>query len=199
MPRIIITEPGKSPQPYRLKIDREVTNIGRGSDNDITIDNGSASTHHCTMKRVPGGFVLEDAGSTNGIKLDDTRFAVIDLVNGCSIKIGDDVELEFNLTDEEIELLESEDFESQQRPMLPKTPPESAKDEISEKKPVEESTPTQESDDDEDPWTDEVFNDQEEKESTHDSKPNNLLVIIIIAIIAFALGFALRHYQDVIM
>ena len=85
MPRITISEPGKTPQPYRLKTDRQLTKIGRGSDNDIILTAGSASTYHCEMKRVDGGFILDDNDSTNGIKLDETRFSTIDLLDGISI------------------------------------------------------------------------------------------------------------------
>lgn len=119
MPRIIISEPGKSPQPYRLKLTREETKIGRGADNDIIIEAGSASTHHCAMKRVSGGFILEDLQSTNGIKIEGTRFDVIDLVDGITIHIGDDVTLDFTLSDEEQAELSTESFSSHQRQLLP--------------------------------------------------------------------------------
>ena len=120
MPRIIITEPGKSPQPYRLNMDRDASRIGRGADNDIQIEAGSASTNHCVMKRVPGGFILEDLGSTNGIKLGDTLYSIVDLTDGSEVKIGGDVIFEFTLSEDEITTLESEEFESQQQAKLPK-------------------------------------------------------------------------------
>lgn len=120
MPRIIISEPGKTPQPYRLKTDRELTTIGRGSDNDIILVTGSASTHHCEMKRVEGGFILIDTKSTNGIKLEDSRYSVIDLEDGMTVHIGDDIEFKFELSDAEIETLDEEDFYPRQKAMFPR-------------------------------------------------------------------------------
>ncbi len=78
MPRITISELGKTPQPYSLKKDRKTTKIGRASDNDVILSTGSASTYHCVMKCVEGRFILEDNSSTNGIKLEDSRYSIID-------------------------------------------------------------------------------------------------------------------------
>lgn len=118
MPRVTISEPGKTPQPYRFKLKREEINIGRGSDNDIIIKCGSASTHHCTMNRIEGGYILRDTGSTNGIKLDDTLMSTIDLFDGMEILIGD-VPMKFQLSDDEIATLSEENFTSHQKKKLP--------------------------------------------------------------------------------
>ncbi|MFT5882018.1 MAG: pSer/pThr/pTyr-binding forkhead associated (FHA) protein [Crocinitomicaceae bacterium] len=190
MPRIIITEPGKSAQPYRLKVDRAVTTIGRGSDNDIIIEAGSSSTHHCVMKRVSGGFTLEDLGSTNGIKTDDTLFRVIDLEDKMSVKIGDDVTLEFTLTEEELTELGSEDFESQQQAMLPKAKPKADK---KEKEEVVEEEFLDEDEDEEDEDEEESYSPPAVVKSSMDT-----IIFIILAILAVALGFYVRHYQDVL-
>ena len=114
MPRITITVPDKTPQPYRFQLDRESVTLGRGSDNDIAIDSGSVSVSHAEMRRVVGGYELRDTGSTNGIKLDDERMEVIPLHNGMSVKLGD-VDFDFQLTDEEIEALSHEN--------VPEAPP----------------------------------------------------------------------------
>ena len=185
MPRIIITEPGKSPQPYRLKVDRAETNIGRGSDNDILIEAGSASTNHCVMKRVSGGFILEDLGSTNGIKVNDTLFRIIDLEDEMTVKIGADVTLEFTLSEEEIAELAEEEFEKHQQAMLPKA--KNSPDEKVNKKTEEE----------------EIEEIEEEVEHpvipvVYNSGKSNFVLFIIFAILALALGFYIRHYQDVI-
>ena len=82
MPRIIITEPDKAPQPYRLKLDRAITKIGRAQDCDIILTDGSSSSHHCDIKRVPEGFIIEDSGSTNGIKHKGNKLSVIHLEDG---------------------------------------------------------------------------------------------------------------------
>lgn len=201
MPRIIISEPGKSPQPYRFKLEREETNIGRGPDNDIIIEAGSASTRHCIMKRVNGGFILEDLGSTNGLKVNDTRFEVIDLVDEMVVHIGDDVELNFTLTDEELDTLDDEEFTPHERLQLPK----------------KKAAPKQTVEDDDDDF----FEDDEEEEApapkrrkarpaaqpvaprvapmpVKSSGGSSTLLFLLLALGALALGMYIRHYQDVI-
>ncbi len=43
--------------------------IGRGGDNDLVLPDGSVSRHHATVRPSAGGWVVEDAGSTNGIQV----------------------------------------------------------------------------------------------------------------------------------
>ena len=131
MPRITISEPGRTPQPYRLKTDRKITKIGRGSDNDIILETGSASTYHCEMQRIEGGFILKDKDSTNGILIEDTRFKIIDLEDGITVSIGDDIDFNFELSEEELELLAEEDFEPRQQAAFPKSDPNKKKKAIS--------------------------------------------------------------------
>ena len=104
MPRVTITVPEKTPQPYRFQLDRKSVTLGRGSENDIAIDCGSISVRHAEMRRIDGGYELRDLGSTNGIKLNDERRDVIQLRNGLPVKLGD-VEFDFLLTDEEMDTL----------------------------------------------------------------------------------------------
>ncbi|MBK1791192.1 FHA domain-containing protein [Persicirhabdus sediminis] len=108
MPRVTISEPGKAKQPYRFKLDREIVKIGRGADCDIVIDCPSVSTHHCTMKRVPGGFVMDDENSTNGIKLNSTKLEHMDLYDGMQLLIGD-IPLDFELDETELDALAEEE------------------------------------------------------------------------------------------
>lgn len=107
MPRVTITVPDKTAQPYRFQLDREVVTLGRGSENDIAIDSGSVSVTHAEMHRIEGGYELRDTGSTNGIKLDGNRYETIPLRNGKNVHIGD-VAFDFVLSDEEIEILARE-------------------------------------------------------------------------------------------
>lgn len=107
MPRVTITAPESSSQPYRFQMDREVVRLGRGSDNDIVIDSGSVSTNHAEMRRVIGGYELHDIGSTNGLKLDGVRYPYVALYHGSTVQLGD-VAFDFSLTDEEQEVLFSE-------------------------------------------------------------------------------------------
>ncbi|MFP6885759.1 MAG: FHA domain-containing protein [Roseibacillus sp.] len=119
MPRVCITVQGKNAQPYRFSLDRKVVRIGRSTDNDIVIDCPSVSSHHCEMKRIDGGYILEDKDSTNGIKVDDARMEIIDLANGLDILVGD-AALDFELTDKEKDTLSEEEHVPKQRAPLPK-------------------------------------------------------------------------------
>lgn len=109
MPRIAITIPGRSTQPYRFNLDRKKVTIGRSPGNDIVIDCPSVSGTHCTMERVEGGYILRDLDSTNGLKLDDDKMSVIDLRNGIDVRVGD-TEFEYSLSVEELDDLDEEDF-----------------------------------------------------------------------------------------
>jgi pSer/pThr/pTyr-binding forkhead associated (FHA) protein len=117
MPRVTITVPEKTPQPYRFQLDRTSVTLGRGSDNDIAIDCGSISVKHAEMLRIQGGYELRDVGSTNGIKLDGERMNVIPLTSGCSVKLGD-VAFDFVLSDEEQDAL-SREAPAPKSPALP--------------------------------------------------------------------------------
>lgn len=182
MPRVTISEPGKTPQPYRFKLERESIHIGRGSENDIIIECGSCSTQHCVMKRVDGGYILKDMGSTNGIKQDDTLMSIIDLYDGMEVFIGD-VPLKFRLSDEEIETLTEEEFTTHQKKKLP---------------PVDEHQ--EDGEDDHDRPTTSSRRASHSHHSEHESGKINeslkTLIILILMILAIALGMTLRHYKQ---
>lgn len=70
-----------------FKITKSVTNIGRGVEADIQIDDTSVSRLHCAI--VLGSEVLiRDLGSTNGTIVDGTRASESVLRDGSIIKIG---------------------------------------------------------------------------------------------------------------
>jgi hypothetical protein len=107
MPRVTITVPDHTPQPYRFQLDRRVVSLGRGSDNDIAIDCGSVSVRHAEMVRVDGGYEIRDLGSTNGTKQDGERRMAIPLKSGASVLLGD-VAFDFQLSEEELTALAEE-------------------------------------------------------------------------------------------
>ena len=107
MPRVTITVPEKTPQPYRFQLDRQVVTLGRGAENDIVMDSGSVSVKHAEMRRIKGGYELHDLGSTNGIKQGGVRDEVIPLHSGATVKVGD-VAFDFSLSEDEIEELNRE-------------------------------------------------------------------------------------------
>ncbi len=239
MPRIIIKEPDQKPQPYRLKINRIVTKIGRAKDNDILITDGSSSTYHCKIKRVEGGFILVDSDSTNGIKAKGTRYSVIDLKDGETVQIGDDIDLKFSLSEEEIEELSSEDFKSQQKACFPKSK-KPKKEEVQdshdndedekEEKPVpkkksSKKTNSKKQRDSDNESSDEDEDDDDTRSSSkrrsrrsrsssskdrdrqRDERPRrqqqensnsslSFVIFIILAVLCFIAGLAIRHYLD---
>lgn len=70
-----------------FKITQSVTNIGRGVEADIQIDDTSVSRLHCAI--VLGSEVLiRDLGSTNGTVIDGVRATESVLRDGSIIKIG---------------------------------------------------------------------------------------------------------------
>ena len=127
MPRVSITVPGQNAQPYRFALDREVVKLGRAADNDFVINSPSVSSYHCEIHRVPGGYILKDSGSTNGIKLDSERMDVIDLENDSDIHVGD-AEFAYELSSEELATLAEESHTPQNQVQLP----------LAEEMPVEE-------------------------------------------------------------
>ncbi|MCX8497631.1 MAG: FHA domain-containing protein [Akkermansiaceae bacterium] len=105
MPRFTIHVPGLESQPYRIELDRPLITLGRGADNDVVIPSNSVSTHHANLKRTASGYELHDAGSTNGIMVDDVRHMMLSLDKDCTVYLGD-VSMHFVLTEEELATLE---------------------------------------------------------------------------------------------
>ena len=148
MPRVKIAVPDRTPQPYRFNLDHKIVKIGRAPDCDIIIDEPSVSGHHATMKRVSGGYILQDEGSTNGITLDDKPMEIIDLRNGDDVKVGD-AAFDYELSDDEQDQLDLEDFKSLERKkiQLPTAGSSDVDDDLpplpkkQKKKPVRKSKP----------------------------------------------------------
>lgn len=115
MPRVTITVPDRTPQPYRFQLDRRVVSLGRGSDNDIAIDCGSVSVRHAEMVRIDGGYEIRDLGSTNGTKSDGERRMTIPLKSGATVHLGD-VAFDFQLSEEELTALAAEAAELSSSP-----------------------------------------------------------------------------------
>ncbi len=56
-----------------LELTKAVTAIGRGTDNDVRIDNSAVSTHHARIICEGGSIFLEDTGSKNGVFVNGER------------------------------------------------------------------------------------------------------------------------------
>jgi len=171
MPRVTISEPGKTPQPYRFKLERKIVKIGRSSESDIIIDCGSASTNHCTMERVDGGYILRDNDSTNGIKQDDTLMSVIDLFDDMQVLIGD-VPMKFQLSESEIQDISEEEFSTHQKKKLPPSHPK--KNEVTLPRKTSPSPSTVQK----------------------NTPPMNAFVVFILMIVAIVAGMTIRHYKE---
>ncbi len=180
MPRVTISEPGKTPQPYRFKLERKIVKIGRSSESDIIIECGSASTNHCTMERVDGGYILRDNNSTNGIKQDDTMMSVIDLFDGMQVLIGD-VPMKFQLSESEIETISQEEFSTHQKKKLP--PKNDADDEVTLPRATTSSPRASHSH-------------RPPPKVQKNAPPMNAFVVFILMILAIVAGMTIRHYKE---
>jgi hypothetical protein len=67
---------------------REIT-IGRGQDNDITINDASVSRHHATIIQTSSGIMINDNGSSNGTFINGNRIqGECELSNNDILKLG---------------------------------------------------------------------------------------------------------------
>lgn len=177
MPRVTITVPGKSPQPYRFQLDCNLVTLGRGSRNDIVIDCGSVSVSHAEMRRVEGGFELSDLASTNGIKLDGERCELVALHHGISLSLGD-VLFVFQLSDEELEELGHETSAMKLPPLPePETEPEPEQDDQPVRRPKSKPKPK-------------VLHSEAPPEA------GAIFWLFILALAAFCVGMAIRYERD---
>lgn len=64
--------------------------IGRTPDNDLVLEQGGVSSHHCVIGRNPAGvFMIQDQGSTNGTWVGDQRVqGTAALLPGVKITVG---------------------------------------------------------------------------------------------------------------
>ncbi len=85
----------------------EIT-IGKGDENIIVLEDDPAiSEEHCVIRRVLGGFVVKDLGSSNGITHDGEPVQKAELKNASVIKVGG-TEIRFTLDKKQIKLLAKE-------------------------------------------------------------------------------------------
>ncbi|MGJ8677633.1 MAG: FHA domain-containing protein [Akkermansiaceae bacterium] len=189
MPRVIISAPDKAPQPYRFPIDSALITIGSAETNDIVIDCGSVSSHHCNIERVQGGYIIRDNNSTNGIKQGDVPLAVADIFDQSDIFIGD-IPLLFQLSEEEIENIAAEEFtshlqyaSSKKKGSTGQTLPAVVEDEI-DLDPVEEPQPEKA----------EPQKSRIEPAVIATSSSSGMSTLVLISILGVLLGICMRHY-----
>lgn len=71
-----------------IKLDKPRLTIGRKPDNDIVLDDQSASGHHARIIQIQSVYFIEDAGSSNGTFANGKKTDRKQLVNGDQITIG---------------------------------------------------------------------------------------------------------------
>jgi hypothetical protein len=76
---------------------KEVNLIGRDVTNDVVVGDAEVSRQHARVTRTPGGYVLEDLGSTNGTFVNGERLTTPRVLNpGDLIALGETVTLTFD-------------------------------------------------------------------------------------------------------
>jgi hypothetical protein len=71
-----------------FRLDKPVINIGRHSDNDLSLEDPHISRHHAQLRAINQRFVIFDVGSTSGIYLNGRKIIQSTLQTGDVIRIG---------------------------------------------------------------------------------------------------------------
>ncbi len=83
----LLVNPG-TPQAWEISLKPGVNRIGRGEQNDFTINHGSVSTHHCEVTVADSVVILKDLGSTNGSFVERAPVTEIQLRPGQHVQFG---------------------------------------------------------------------------------------------------------------
>ncbi len=75
-------------QRQKLSFEAPRIRIGRDADNDVVLDSPASSRHHAEIIQELGAYKIVDLGSTNGIKVGETRVPDLFLVDGTSVVVG---------------------------------------------------------------------------------------------------------------
>jgi pSer/pThr/pTyr-binding forkhead associated (FHA) protein len=82
---------------------KEVTLFGRDVTNDIVLGDAEVSRQHARLTHTPGGYVLEDLGSTNGSFVNGERLMAPRVLNpGDLIGFGENVTLTFEVVSPDV-------------------------------------------------------------------------------------------------
>ncbi|MEN6621439.1 MAG: FHA domain-containing protein [Smithella sp.] len=71
-----------------MDLNKELTTVGRKSDNDIIIDNQAVSGHHAQIKAQGDDLVIEDLNSLNGTFVNGQKVSKTELYNEDVVLIG---------------------------------------------------------------------------------------------------------------
>lgn len=82
-----------------FELSKDVITMGRDVTNDVVLADPEVSRQHARINRTPGGYVLEDLGSTNGSFVNGERLVAPRVLNpGDLVGLGEDVTLTFEAT-----------------------------------------------------------------------------------------------------
>src|SRR5882672_1730524 len=77
--------------------------IGRKGDADVVLNNQHVSRHHAKLIKTPGGYFLQDLGSTHGTFVNETRVEQHVLKHGDKISLGKDrIDLHYILGEQKL-------------------------------------------------------------------------------------------------
>ena len=94
-PYRLVVKAGPNPG-AAFDLTKEVTLMGRDVTNDISLGDPEVSRQHARLTRTPGGYVIEDLGSTNGSFVNGERLvAPRVLASGDLLGLGENVTLSF--------------------------------------------------------------------------------------------------------
>ena len=71
-----------------IRIDRDLTLVGRREHGEVTIDDPSLSKRHCVLVRTDGLLIVRDLISTNGTKVNGQRISWAALMPNDRLTIG---------------------------------------------------------------------------------------------------------------
>src|SRR3970040_2246491 len=97
----LIVKTGPNPG-TAFDLTKEVTLVGRDVTNDITVGDAEVRRQHARLTRTPGGYVIEDLGSTNGSTVNGERLVAPRVLSpGDLLGMGQNVTLSFEATSPE--------------------------------------------------------------------------------------------------
>jgi diguanylate cyclase (GGDEF)-like protein len=90
---VVLYAPLQSDLGKRYVLDRPITTIGRGRDNDIVLPSDCVSRQHVRLEHRPTGLFSVDLASTNGTFVNDATTPVTEhrLARGDQLKVGDTI------------------------------------------------------------------------------------------------------------
>lgn len=89
--QLLVARSGQAPQTHNFPADKTTVTIGRGSDNDLVLNEAAVSRNHARLERTAGGWQVTDLNSSNGSYLEGIKLLAgvpEPWTAGKSLKIG---------------------------------------------------------------------------------------------------------------